>query len=85
MAAVGCWPFGCPLFGLSAECQILKRDISAAAWFTVTLYETSSCAWEFHHPGELRRWPDLRASLSQACRTTSPGTVGDDLLPTVSP
>jgi hypothetical protein len=53
--------------------------------FTVTLYETSSCAWEFHHPGERRRWPDLRASLSQACRTTSPGTVGDDLLPTVSP
>jgi hypothetical protein len=56
-----------------------------AMGFTVTLYETSSCAWEFHHPGERRRWPDLRASLSQACRTTSPGTVGDDLLPTVSP
>ncbi|MCA6323713.1 hypothetical protein [Phenylobacterium sp.] len=63
--------------------RVSRRDFG---WgFTVTLYETSSCAREFHHPGERRRWPDLRASLSQACRTTSPGTVGDDLLPTVSP
>jgi dipeptidase E len=76
--------------GAVAACKSLEGihlmdDPGVQAGFTVTLYETSSCAWEFHHPGERRRWPDLRASLSQACRTTSPGTVGDDLLPTVSP
>jgi len=52
---------------------------------TVTLYETPSCATEFLHLGERRRWPDLRASLSRACLTTSPDAVSDDLFPTVSP
>jgi hypothetical protein len=52
---------------------------------TVTLYETRSDATEFLHPGERRRWPDLRASLSQACRATSPDAVSDDLFPTASP
>jgi len=39
---------------------------------TVTLYETPSCATGFLRPVERRRWLGLRASLSQACRTTSP-------------
>jgi hypothetical protein len=83
-------PFGVEIrdFGRGTAFQaraMPSPNFNRAVGFTVTLYETSSCAWEFHHPGERRRWPDLRASLSQACRTTSPGSVGDDLLPTVSP
>ena len=46
----------------------------------MTLYETPSCATEFLHPGERRRWPDLRASLSRACHTKSPDALSDDLL-----